>query len=168
MFLDQVYGAAGKRRDKSQLHCNSLMVPGSLVSTPSHDLHRMRRGPLNPFFSKQSIRRLEPILQRCLEKVLVIFSERAESSKPINTKMLFSAATNDIIIEYAFGHGWNNLDSPDLNESFLEVMDKGSYMWHVSSYFPWVMRGLTALPESVAAYAAPGILHMIELNIVSK
>lgn len=46
-FLDQVYGVAGSKRDKSQLHCNSLMVPEAFISTSAHDLHRRRRAPMS-------------------------------------------------------------------------------------------------------------------------
>jgi len=131
------------------------MTPGAFASTLDHDLHRSRRAPVTPFFSKQSIRRLEPILQRCLGKILSRFEQHAINHTPLNLKILFDASTNDIITEYAFGNCWDNLEVPDLNERFFQIMSGSAKMWHISSYFPWIMDFLTSLPEKIAIWLAP-------------
>lgn len=41
-------------------------VPGSTVETIPHDHHRIRRAALDPYFSKTSIRRLEPVITETL------------------------------------------------------------------------------------------------------
>ncbi len=160
-FLDQVYGVPGKRRNKSQLHCNALMTPGAFIATSGHDLHRSRRSPLNPFFSKQSIRRQDPIVQRSLGKVLNIFDKYAASGAPLSLWAVFVAATGDIITEYSFGDCWNNLDAPDHNEPIFRVMAEGSRLWHVSSYQPWIMQSFQSLPDSIVVWLAPAVKGVI-------
>lgn len=52
----------------SSKHCGRAHA-GSHFLAKSHDLHRRRRKPLEPFFSRQGIKRLEPMLAdlvRCL------------------------------------------------------------------------------------------------------
>jgi hypothetical protein len=58
---------------------------------------------MNPYFSKQSIQRLEPILQRTLKKVMGRLAQNAESGEPIGMQLLYAATTIDIISDYCFG-----------------------------------------------------------------
>jgi hypothetical protein len=132
-----------------------MSTPGAFVTTQEHDLHRAHRASMSSFFSKQSIRRLEPILQRCLEKILARFELRAANHTPLDVRILFNASTSDIITEYSFGTCWNSLDVPDLNERFFKVMIDGAKIVHVSSHFPFVIQFLTSLPEKVAIWLAP-------------
>ena len=74
---------------------------------------------------------------------------------PLDLKLLFHASTSDIITEYAFGNCWNNIDIPDLNERLFQVMSDSVKMWHISSYFPWIMGFFTSIPEKVAIWLAP-------------
>jgi hypothetical protein len=165
-FIDQIYGTAGTRRDKSQLHCNALMTPGAFVSTSHQDLHRSRRAPVAHLFSKQNVRRLEPIVQRCLVKVLGRLEEFRSLGLPLNTKILFSAATNDIITEYAFGNCWNSLDKDNLNEPFFTVVTDSSKMWHVSSYLPSLIFIPRILPMAVSMWLIPSMKIMLPLFLV--
>jgi hypothetical protein len=48
-----------------------------------HRLHRVRRAAVNPFFSKQSVARLQPMLNFMLEKFSRRIEERRQSEKPI-------------------------------------------------------------------------------------
>lgn len=137
------------------------MVPGAFHSTSDHDLHRTRRSPLNPFFSKQSIRRVEPIVQRSLGKVLHIFAKYARSGVPLDLWAVFVAATGDIITEYSFGDCWNNLDAPDYNEPIFRTMAEGARMWHLSSYQPWIMQSFQSLPDSVVVWLFPAVKGVI-------
>jgi cytochrome P450 len=58
---------------------------------------------MNPYFSKQSIQRLKPILQRTLKKVLDRLAQNAESAGPIGMQLLHAATTTDIISDHCFG-----------------------------------------------------------------
>ena len=66
--------------------------------TVPHDLHRRRRKPLEPFFSKQGIEVLEPMLSSLTRR----FCERVESHKGtpkvIRLDHAFYALTGDVII----------------------------------------------------------------------
>jgi hypothetical protein len=121
----------------------------------------MRRAPMAPFFSKQSVRRLEPILQRCLSKIHDRFDQAAVSKTPLDLRLLFNASTSDIITEYAFGNCWNNLDVSDMNQRFFEVMSRSPKMWHVASYLPWIMNFFVSIPEAVAVWLMPDMAVLI-------
>ena len=69
-FMDQLFAGSGKRREKYQTTLNAILAPGSVLATKEHDLHRRRRAAVNPFFSKLSVRRVEPTIQRTLSKLI--------------------------------------------------------------------------------------------------
>jgi len=155
-FIDQVFGTTGIKRDKTQLHCNSFVIPDAFISTVSHDLHRARRAPMSNFFSKASIRRLEPTLHSCLTKVLSILDAHKLTKKPVNMKTLFAALTSDMITEYSFGTSWNSLDAENLNEPIFRILHDGTFICHLSSYLPFVATTLRrSLPDQFAIWLMP-------------
>lgn len=44
-------------------------APTSSFATVSHNLHRLRRGSLNPFFSKRSVNQMEPLIVAKIEQL---------------------------------------------------------------------------------------------------
>jgi hypothetical protein len=135
-LIDQVQGTAPDRRDKTELDFNMMMSPGAFISTPESDLHRNRRAILSQFFSKQSIRRIEPILQGAPLDVLDRLGKYVKSGVPIRTNLLYNAAASDVITEYAFKRSWNNLEKCGLNEPFFTTMADAPKMCRIISYFP--------------------------------
>jgi cytochrome P450 len=167
-FIDQLFGSAGKRRDKYKIATNGFAAHKASLGTIKHELHRSRRGALNPFFSKQSIRRLEPILQRTLAKVLRNLSAAAKSGESMRMNLLYSAATSDIIYDYCFGQSANNLDRADLNEQFFSVFHEASKGYHFACFNPWLVPVMKKLPIKVMAVLMPGTEVFLELVVASQ
>ena len=92
------------------------------IATPEHDIHRMRRGAMARMFSKDSVRRLEPIMQRNLAKLISRLLEYKDTGKDVNVLPVYSAFTNDLIAEYAFGENYGWLDKPGFNKDFFDVV----------------------------------------------
>lgn len=92
-FYDEIYAGSTKKRDKWDFICNSHGVPESAFGTSNHDLHRMRRAALNPFFSKQKVRALQPKIENVVENLLSRFEGFAESKQPLPLSDAFAALT---------------------------------------------------------------------------
>jgi cytochrome P450 len=45
-------------------------LPGSVVMTKEHDVHKMRRGALNNFFGKRQVLLLEPVMQDKINRLM--------------------------------------------------------------------------------------------------
>jgi hypothetical protein len=162
-FIDQLYGTAGKKRDKYKIAINGFATKTAGLGTIKHDLHRSRRAPLNPFFSKQSIRRLDPILQRTLTKVLRNLSAAAESGKIMGMNLLYSATTSDIIYDYCFGESSDNLDREDLNKPYFSGATESGRGYHFASFNPWFIPMLTTMPMQVMIFLMPDIEVFLKL-----
>ena len=75
VFYDTLYAssASGDKRDKWEWTAKQVGTPGSMFSTPSHDLHKARRAPLNRFFSTASVKRLQPLIEERVAKLIERF-----------------------------------------------------------------------------------------------
>ena len=92
-FYDEIYSGSTRKRNKWEFVCNSHGVPESAFGTSNHDLHRLRRAALNPFFSKQKVRALQPKIEHVVENLLARFEEFSETKKPLPMSDAFAALT---------------------------------------------------------------------------
>ncbi|KAJ5791538.1 uncharacterized protein N7518_008549 [Penicillium psychrosexuale] len=91
-YLDDIYASGRRKRNRID-----------------HDVHRVRRATLSPFFSKRSIQALEG---RVVDKIDILVDRIAEARQTGETvNLLFAAGTLtiDIISAYTFGKDWNKL-----------------------------------------------------------
>ncbi|KIW66116.1 hypothetical protein PV04_08320 [Phialophora macrospora] len=97
-FIDEIYAQSPKRRrERYKTVVQNLQAPGSMLATIDHDFHRKRRSVLNPYFSQQNVRRLEPVINDTLAALLHRMDGWAKTGTPIQMSVAFRAATKDII-----------------------------------------------------------------------
>jgi len=97
-FWDVMYTVStqSNRRDKWSWETSGLGLDSSMLGTTDHALHRKRRGAINPFFSKQNVRRLEPKIKERVETLVKRFERCAENSEIIGLQFAFAAFTNGL------------------------------------------------------------------------
>ena len=65
-----------------------------MFSTIDHDVHRMRRAALLPYFSTAYVRRLQPDFQERLEVLLRRLSGFKDTDEAVNANCMFAAFSN--------------------------------------------------------------------------
>jgi cytochrome P450 len=65
-------------------------------ATADYKLHRTRRAAMNPFFSKQKVVRLQPMLTFMIEKLCNRIEEFKESGEPLSMRPVYMCFTTDI------------------------------------------------------------------------
>jgi hypothetical protein len=85
---------------------------------------------MNPFFSKKSAVKLEPIIRSGIKKFLARLEEFRQTQQPLNTAYAFNTLTTDIITTYAFAKSYNFLAAPDF---YSDIYD-GVVMFSASSH----------------------------------
>jgi cytochrome P450 len=81
-FYNTIYASAPHRRDR-----HTVYSPDSDESTGftiGHDLHKIRRNAITPFFSKRHVQAVEPDIQDKVERLCQRIEEHFDSRTPLN------------------------------------------------------------------------------------
>lgn len=107
-------------RDKWIHQLNTGAVGPAAVtgfSTVSHELHRLRRGAMSKYFSRQQMLKLEgevlDFAQRFTDKIL-----KCSGGKPFDVKEAFSCFSSDVVSQYAFGESMGFVDQEGWEPNF--------------------------------------------------
>ena len=132
--------------------------------TLDHDKHRMRREPWNPYFSKQSVSRLQPLLiQAVVNKLCDRLAEHQAAVKVVFMTHAYACLTADIISEYAFPRGYTYLDQPAFDSKHYEAWMALSKISHTLKQFGWLYPMLEAMPLWVTKYTSPETYLILQL-----
>lgn len=99
-FYTQIYAGGSTKRNRYARSVSGNGSPGSMASAVSHDLHRLRRSSLNPFFSKAAVLRLEERIQSRVRILCERLSGFLERKEIIDVSVAMTSITLDIITEY--------------------------------------------------------------------
>ena len=124
-------------------------MPGAAIAATDHDKHRMRRSANNPFFSKQNILRLQPLVQAHVEKLRQRIQGFAETGGVLPLEYAYPAMTMDIISDYAIGRSTRNLDHNDFNRELAACTKGFGRVWAVSKHVSGVLWLFQNIPTSV-------------------
>jgi Cytochrome P450 len=164
-YYEELY-SQHKPRNKSVFYLNQFDIPGSGFGTADYRLHRARRAALNPFFSKQAIARLQPMLTFMVEKLCGRIEEFRKSGQPMAMRQVYMCLTTDIVTLYALNRSWNHLDSPDFSPVWVETIKATAAAGHIMKQFPWIFPVIRALPRCVVGAMNPGMLLLLDFQEV--
>ncbi|ERF69870.1 hypothetical protein EPUS_05412 [Endocarpon pusillum Z07020] len=157
-FYEKLYGHDG-RFNKDEFAVKPLNAPFSAHGTTDHNLHRIRRASLNPFFSKKKIVSLEPVLQGQVEKLSRRMEEFADSGKVMPLGYAYAAFTMDIVTEYAMEKSYGNLDHEDFNADLCDCVKGVGPIWHLGKHIPWFNQIYAMTPSWVIQKLLPKSGH---------
>lgn len=167
-FYDEIY-AGGRRTNKDMWFMNSvddddLQMNGSTFQTMSHDQHKLRRGAVNQFFSKRSVRSLDSLLQEKVAFLMGRFHQHLKDGTILNLSDANSALTMDVISAYCFGTGVNVSTQPEYGRPYRKLMNEATQMNVPGRHFPTLFRYLQKLPVWIQLKMMPEQALMFEFN----
>ena len=168
-FYDEIYIPSSKGRvNKYAWSVRSWgMNETSLFDAVDHDQHQYRRAAWNPYFSKQSIYKLQHFIQSTIDKLCQRFSEHAADGRPAKLIYAYSNVTADIISEVCFPESYHTLDSsskefqPDQHACWRT----SSEMQHIFKQFPWLIAFFNSFPLWLTRLTAPDVYTIIQMNM---
>ncbi|KUI73941.1 Trichodiene oxygenase [Cytospora mali] len=156
-FFHELYTGPSRRRDKGEFYAKQFGADDSVFSAVDHDLHRIRRAALNPFFSASNVRKLQGVIEEQVDNVLMRFVEQASApQEPLDLVVVFAAFTNDVINEYSFGRSEKLLNKPDFGRKTFESIMRGTFMGTIAKHMPWSLHLINSLPDSLTEVYVPG------------
>ncbi|KAK5118214.1 hypothetical protein LTR85_008194 [Meristemomyces frigidus] len=142
----------GTKYSKPPNYYNALCVPNSTFGTPPNDIHRIRRGALNPMFSRQKVLELEGIVQQKARKVCARMQAGVDKNEPVDLHHAFRAVSVDVISDFAFGECYNFLDKDDIGANFFAMARGiGPALWAFQQ-FPSLQSLALKTPPWMAPY----------------
>ena len=107
----------------------------------------MRRAAVSPFFSSASLRKLEPLIQDNVSRLISVFRRYRSTGEVIPLRPAFSALTSDVIADYCFGGSENYIEAEGFNAMVLETTDVLTDNMHVTVQFQWLPQLMDKLPD---------------------
>lgn len=168
-FYNTLYAGPTRRRHKDSWFLSS-MAPGTSFAAANFDHHRLRRGALSPFFSKQAIRALEPVINEKMH-LLCDHARRAQRSGCLlELHTCFINLAVDIVSQYTFGrdNGFDTLQAPVLNDKWKKGVNGIFEMILVTRHFPWLYSLSRVLPVWLSAWICPTFKYINTIEKVSR
>lgn len=119
----------------------------NLQNTPSSEQHRIRRKAFNPFFSRGSILKLEPLIKDLVSKLCKRVAENGAGGKPVNLSVWYRCLTCDIICDYCLAQPFDLMDDPDKNTPFIVEFCGIFKLVKLITFVPWFERTLMLLAK---------------------
>lgn len=164
-FWNTLYGPG--RTDKYDVFQQRQNIPRSIFATPESDLHKLRKAPLLPLFSKQRISEFQPVIREKLDTFCSKIDQYVHNGKSFKINRALTAFSGDVITTYVFGEAYNHLQSPDFKETFHEPFMAASEAGHMANQFHWLWKVMESLPDSLVMAVQPIVIPIIRLGRVS-
>ncbi|SLM35246.1 cytochrome p450 [Lasallia pustulata] len=163
-YYDEIFNITNGKTEKPYKAANTFGPYPAAIGTVDHDLHRVRRGALNPFFSKRSVVEILPFVQNIIEKLCHRFDAASRTGEPTNLKYSYAALTLDIMNEYCFSTDPQNIMKSDYGRKSLDDVDSFLAISLVNTHIPWLMRVMYSLPDWFSRIINPAMVDILELR----
>ena len=130
-FVDQLYPSVAKNVEKWSWSAGMFGSTDMTFGTVGHKVHRRRRAAFSNFFSKASVRRLQPVIQSLIDVLCEKLLERMDTEVPVDMVYAYSALTQDVITEYCFSNPRNVLEMEDFSPMYYDYVQKPSETSHM-------------------------------------
>ncbi|KAK4641738.1 hypothetical protein QC761_503460 [Podospora bellae-mahoneyi] len=97
-----VHGSV-RRTEVSLQQRTALGFDGSHMFIESHELHRLRQKPLEPFFSRRAVEFKEDLIVQKAQFIVARIGEWIGNSTPLQLELAYFAYVTDVVGEILFG-----------------------------------------------------------------
>ncbi|KAF3483738.1 cyrochrome P450 [Arthroderma uncinatum] len=144
-------------RDKNYYYLKPFDFPLSAFGTVSHHVHRLRRGAMNPFFSRGKVLQQESLIQGLVQKLCSRIVQFGAMESIVPLSLGYTCLTTDLITTFTMDRCYGYLDAPDWYPNWGQVLRDASEMSMVSRQVTWVLSLLKLLPKSITMSLNPGL-----------
>ncbi|KAL9092259.1 MAG: hypothetical protein Q9165_004433 [Trypethelium subeluteriae] len=160
-YFDDIYTTSGKP-GKPFKWANAFGPYPAALGTVDYNLHRIRRGAVNPYFSKQSVNQITPFLIPIIEKFCARFDTASRTGERINLKYAYAALMMDSMWEYCFSRTPDRVLSPDFDKRSFDNIDSFVDTSLINIYYPWLMTWIYKIPEPWLKVIMPAMKEIVD------
>lgn len=163
-YYSSIYSGGSRRVNKDPTSVGAFDVPTSTAATVDHDLHRARRGYLNPYFSKRSMVGLESVIHERIGKLCMRLEEAMHQGQVISLDAAFSALTADVITLRFYGQHFDYLSIKDFSFVVRDAFLGLSLVYHLARFLPILVKILKGLPVPIIRMIMPSVADLLALR----
>ncbi|KAI8649474.1 hypothetical protein NCS56_01495900 [Fusarium sp. Ph1] len=160
-FYSKIY-AGSKRVNKYGPAVAAFTVPRATLATIDHDVHRLRRSILNPYFSKRAVTMLEPLINDKVDRLCRRLEEWIGQGTAVDLDAAMAALTADIVSIYFYGKDFDYLGGKDFKFVVRDAILGLIGFYHFSRFVPAVANFINSLPIPVVRMIQPGAAALLE------
>jgi hypothetical protein len=153
-FFDDLYTL---KLDKWSWWTRGFAVPEAAGMTVEHEVHRKRRGAMNPFFSKASIVANMSTIQEKLTVMCERLDRVAGSREVLDLESIYLAVTTDVLTQCSYGWSYDYVHNPEWAMTWKLVNTGGRASAGIVRSFPLIGRIVRSMPLSVALRLVPPV-----------
>ncbi|CZS93103.1 uncharacterized protein RCO7_07846 [Rhynchosporium graminicola] len=160
----EIINCVGSKFAKSTQFYDGFTIGYSTFSCGPNDIHRIRRGMLEPFFSRRNVMSLECIVQERALKLSDLIKTKFARKEAVDLNHAFRSVCVDVIADLAFGSCYDLMDKNDLGAEFFEmVRGIGPCLW-IFQQWPVLAKIVVALPPSIVKRLNGPLKQMMNLR----
>ncbi|KAH7309215.1 cytochrome P450 [Stachybotrys elegans] len=145
-----------RRTEQYDVFCNGIGFDGSHLLIRDHNIHIRRRKPLEPFFSRKGITRLQNMLGEVAFHLESRIQALQGTGSVIRLDHAFSAFSGDIIGRICLDDAKNLfLDDPNFAPDWYNLIHAIVRSTPLLTGFPWIVQLINLIPEKVVLWAYP-------------
>nr|POE90122.1 trichodiene oxygenase [Quercus suber] len=148
---NEIYVGESKRKTENY----SRFGQGSHFLTTNHDLHRKRRRPLEPFFSRSGVLRLQGLLGETMMKLEKRLLAEQGTGKVLRLDNVFFAMSGDVVGKLCWRQKDEYLDDPDFAPEWYNLVHSIIKTIYLFQGFPWLARTMNTMPKNMRNWLAP-------------
>ena len=130
---------------------NSLAAHG----TRDHHTHKRRRAAMNPYFSKQKIVTMEPMIHNQIDKFCQRMNEFEKSGDFVPIGLAYAALMMDVVTEYTMEGSYGNLKYKDFNADMVDCVRGIGPQWRLGKHLTWFPVVFPHIPNWIIAKIDP-------------
>ncbi|KAI5922175.1 putative flavonoid 3-hydroxylase [Camillea tinctor] len=149
-WLGTLYtGPANGKRNKYEPFAKLAGAPNAAFGTVEHDLHRLRRGALNPMFSKAAIAASVPAMYDHVEGLFKLFDKQINRDGFAEVRTDYLAYTTSNIYTYAIGQPSGLLDDEEKTIQWRRSIGASAEWTLVARHFSWMLAYALKMPRRI-------------------
>ncbi|CAO2651135.1 Nn.00g094320.m01.CDS01 [Neocucurbitaria sp. VM-36] len=149
-FYDKVYVSGSVRpTDNYELFARGVEFEGSHFLSTGHDLHRRRRKPLEPYFSRAGVSKLESMMWQLAEKVVQRFQSVEGTGQEVRLDHAMLAFSGDVIGRICCENPTDLLDDPKFSPDWYNLLHDVIKSLPLFMGFPALISIVRRIPQSI-------------------
>ncbi|KAM7200693.1 Cytochrome P450 monooxygenase sdnH [Naviculisporaceae sp. PSN 640] len=153
-FFHTVFATEAKHRTDI-IPPRGLGQEDSIGSTKSHDMHQLRRKPLDKFMGQRNIVRQQSMIHEEIRVLDQAMSNLKGSGKPVRLDCVFTSFTGDIVGRLACGEAPQLLQGKDFTPEWYDMIRGAARIIPVLRHFPQVGEITQKMPNWLVQALVP-------------